>query len=52
MENLDTQAEDTEQYHNDEDELFLKHVVQGDHELMFLDTCLNEICRPQNESGS
>lgn len=51
MENVDTQTEESTSLYN-EDDLFLKHVVQDDHELMYLDVCLNEICRPQNESGS
>lgn len=50
MENLDTQTEDVASYN--EDDLFMQHVIKDDHELMYLDTCLNEICQPQNESGS
>ncbi len=51
MDNLDTQTEDAASFYN-EDDLFLQHVVQDDHELLFLDVCLNEICRQKQESGS
>ncbi len=51
MENVDTQTEELTSLYN-EDDLFMKHVVQDDYELMYLDVCLNEICRLQNESGS
>jgi hypothetical protein len=51
MEDLDTLKEDGSLH--DEDELFLNHVVQDDHELYYLDACLNEICRlRQDSSGS
>ena len=36
---------------HDEDELFLTHVVQDDHELFYLDVCMSEICRAMQEEG-
>lgn len=51
MENLDNNIEDATLQHHDEDELFLQHVVQDNHELLFLDVCLNEICRQKQQEN-
>ena len=49
---MDTKTEDAVQLNIDEDDLFMQHVIQDDHELLYLDTCLNEICRLGQSSGS
>ncbi len=48
MEDMDERTEETS-LNRDEDDLLMEHVVQDDHELMYLDVCLNEICRQQHK---
>ena len=48
MEEMDTNARFESPHHVDYDDL-LEHVIQGDHELLYLDTYLREAFAGENE---
>lgn len=52
MENLDNIKTEDAELHHDEDEMFLKHVIQDDHDLYYMDVRLNEMFRQTQQEGA
>lgn len=48
MQEIDTIANSGSQHNENEEDLFMQHVIDGDHELLYLDTYLKELFSKDN----